>query len=297
MKEPVIQSVADTAFMVAWFRAMETERADALFRDPLAAKVAGEEGRRIAHSLGRHARFGAWSLAIRTVVIDELVKSAQPDVVLSLGAGLDTRPYRLDLPHGVRWIEVDIPRVIELKARRLAGETPRVAVERVAMDLADVAARRRLFAEIGASARRLVVLTEGVVPYLDVASVGALADDLAKTPNVSGWITDYFSPEVLRYRRRVQWRMANAPFKFKPDDWFGFFARHGWRPRERRYLVEEGQRLGRGLPIPRPLMALLALRARFMSRERREKMRRALGYVVLEPTSSAPGSSPTARGS
>jgi len=284
MKQPVIQSVADTAFMVAWFRAMETERPDALFRDPLAAKVAGEEGRRMVASLGRRGRAGAWSLAIRTVVIDELVRSADPDVVLSLGAGLDTRPYRLDLPRAVRWVEVDVPRVIELKERRLAAATPRVAVERVAMDLADVDARRRFFAEIGASARRLVVLTEGVVPYLDVEAVGALADDLAKTPNVSGWITDYFSPEVLRYRRRFQWRMANAPFKFKPDDWFGFFASHGWRPREQRYLVEEGERRGRRVPIPRPLMALLRLRARFMSRARREKMRRALGYVVLEPT-------------
>ena len=126
MKQPVIQSVADTAFMVAWFRAMETERPDALFRDPLAAEVAGEEGRRFAQSLGRYARFGAWSLAIRTVVIDDLVKSAERDVVLSLGAGLDTRPYRLDLPHGVRWIESPLPRpfmaLLALRARFMSRE-------------------------------------------------------------------------------------------------------------------------------------------------------------------------------
>ena len=39
-----IQNVSDTAFMVAGFRASETERADALFRDPLAAKLAGDHG-------------------------------------------------------------------------------------------------------------------------------------------------------------------------------------------------------------------------------------------------------------
>jgi len=282
----VVENVSDTAFMVAWYRAMETERPDALFRDPLAAKVAGDEGRRIVASLGRHGRAGAWSLAIRTVVIDRLVTEAVgrgADVVLSLGAGLDTRPYRLDLPN-VRWIEVDVPRVVELKERRLAGETPRCAVERIKLDLTDVDARRRLFADVGASARSVCVLTEGVVPYLDPPAVGALADDLAKTPNVSSWIIDYFSPEVLRYRRRIQARMSNAPFKFKPDDWFAFFAGHGWRPREERYLVEEGERLGRRLPIPRVLLALFALRSVFASRERRERMRRSLGYVVLEPT-------------
>jgi hypothetical protein len=30
-----------------------------------------------------------------------------------------------------------------------------------------------------------------------------------------------------------------------PDDWFAFFAAHGWRAREVRYLPEEGARLGR----------------------------------------------------
>lgn len=288
MKEPVIHDVADTAFMVARYRAMETERPDALFRDPLAAKVAGDEGRRMVESLGRHARSGAWSLAIRTVVIDWLVTEAVArgaDVVLSLGAGLDTRPYRLDLP-GVRWIEVDVPRVIELKEARLAGETPRFEVERIKLDLADLEARGRLFAEVGASARSICVLTEGVVPYLDPSAVGVLADNLARTPHVTSWVIDYFSPEVLRYRRRVQARMQNAPFKFKPDDWFGFFACHGWRAREKRFLVEEGRRLGRRLPIARSLLALFALRSLFASPERRERMRQSLGYVVLEPVSA-----------
>ena len=100
---------------------------------------------------------------------------------------------------------------------------------------------------------------------------------------MTSWVIDYFSPEVLRYRRRVQARMQNAPFKFKPDDWFGFFASHGWRAREKRFLVEEGQRLGRRLPIARALLALFALRSLFASPERRERMRQSLGYVVLEP--------------
>ena len=43
----VIESVSDTAFMVAGFRALETERPEPLFRDPLAWKLAGEHGRNI----------------------------------------------------------------------------------------------------------------------------------------------------------------------------------------------------------------------------------------------------------
>jgi O-methyltransferase involved in polyketide biosynthesis len=42
MSEPLIQNVSDTAFMVAVYRAMESERPDALFHDPLVRKLAGE---------------------------------------------------------------------------------------------------------------------------------------------------------------------------------------------------------------------------------------------------------------
>ena len=39
-----IEHVSDTALLVAAFRARESARPDALFRDPLAARVAGEKG-------------------------------------------------------------------------------------------------------------------------------------------------------------------------------------------------------------------------------------------------------------
>jgi O-methyltransferase involved in polyketide biosynthesis len=89
-----IQDVSDTAFMVAGFRALETERREPLFRDPLAAKLAGEHGRSILAKLPR-VYFGEWSVVIRTVIIDNLIKRAIAegvDTILNLGAGLDTRP-------------------------------------------------------------------------------------------------------------------------------------------------------------------------------------------------------------
>ena len=76
---------------------MESARSDALFHDPLAGGLAGERGLRIARSRPD----GAWVVAIRTVLIDAFLRSAIVsgiDTVINLGAGLDTRPYRMDLP-------------------------------------------------------------------------------------------------------------------------------------------------------------------------------------------------------
>ena len=113
----LIQNVSDTAFMVAGFRALETERAEPLFRDPLAAKLAGDHGRAILATVPQ-SFVGGWSVVIRTVIIDGFIQRAVKDgvdTILNLGAGLDTRPYRMELPRSLRWIEVDFPDVIALK--------------------------------------------------------------------------------------------------------------------------------------------------------------------------------------
>ncbi len=282
----VIQNVSDTAFMIAGFRALETEREEPLFRDPLAAKLAGEHGRKILATVPK-TFVGGWSVVIRTVIIDALIHRAVGegvDTILNLGAGLDTRPYRMDLPRGLRFVEVDYPHVIDLKETRLAEEEPRCRLERIALDLTDRAARKDFLAAMSAEAGKILLLTEGVTPYLTEADVGALADDLRRTEKVRFWITDYFSPEAIKFGAKLRRRfMRNAPFQFTPTDWFGFFADHGWKASEVRYISEEADRLGR--PIPLPLWLRLSVKAAglFTSRARRERMRRFAAYVLLVP--------------
>ena len=111
-----IEHVTDTAFWIASVRAMESERPDALFRDPLADKLAGAKGRAIARSMSRHGLI-AFTVAQRTTGLDRLILQAIQsgvDTVLNLGAGLDTRPYRMQLPQSLRWYEADFPSVIEI---------------------------------------------------------------------------------------------------------------------------------------------------------------------------------------
>jgi methyltransferase (TIGR00027 family) len=292
MSESTIQHVSDTAFLVAHCRAAESARPDALFHDPLAARLAGEKGRAIAESFPT-AAMTEWSVAIRTVIIDEFIRGAIArgvGTVLSLGAGLDTRPYRLELPRELTWIEVDYPDVIELKEERLEGETPRCHLERVGLDLADVTARRALFARIDSLPGRVLVLTEGFIPYLEVEQVAALADDLRALPRVDSWVVDYLSPESHAYREQagLDRRMQQAQFKFKPADWFAFFAAHGWRTREIRYLPEEGVRVGRRAPLPRRIRLITSLLRWITPAEKRAGFEKFAGYVMLEPAEASP---------
>jgi methyltransferase (TIGR00027 family) len=292
MDDPPIRDVSDTAFWIAHLRAMENERPDALFRDPFAARLAGERGRRIAASLPGK-RLIAWSVALRTRIIDDFIRMAVAegtDTVLNIGAGLDARPYRMDLPASLRWIEADYPRITEYKETLLAGEAPVCALERVRIDLADRPARRALFASVDASTGRMLVLAEGVLPYLSVEEGAALAEDVRAMRRACCWVVDYFSQASMKYRRgsAMARGMRNAPFRFDPGDLFRFFREHGWQAREVRYFVEESEKLRRTPAFPWYLKLAWGLWSPLLPRERRDALRRFAGYMLLEPLSPHP---------
>jgi methyltransferase (TIGR00027 family) len=262
-----IEHVTDTAFWVATYRANEGARPDALFHDPLAARLVEGRGRAIAAGMSG-SRATAWVVVLRTCIIDDLIRDAVAggcDTVLNLGAGLDTRPYRLELPPSLKWIEVDFPSTIDFKEQRLAGEPARCQLSRVRLDLSDGKARRALFQDINARSQKVFVLTEGVVPYLSNDDVAGLAADLHAQPRFALWVLERTAMlarvgKIIAWRRRRQ--LANAPMKFQPGDWERFFAAQGWTVKETRTFIDEARRRRRPFPLPawaRPLFRLLRL--------------------------------------
>lgn len=112
--QQLIRNISDTARWVAMYRAMESERPDALFHDPYARRLAGERGEQIASTISER-QLPAWAYMARTLNFDQLILgevARGADMVINLAAGLDTRPYRLDLPPSLQWIEVDLPELI-----------------------------------------------------------------------------------------------------------------------------------------------------------------------------------------
>jgi methyltransferase (TIGR00027 family) len=295
MSDIPIKDVSDTAFMVAMYRAKEGERPDALFRDPLSLKLAGERGQRIMTGLwgpnwasARHASIMIWQMALRTHIIDRFIETAIGqgiNTILNLGAGLDTRPYRMAVPNTLQWIEVDYPHIIELKDSELSAEHLRCNLERIKLDLTDRAARLQLFASLRSRFSNVLVLTEGVIPYLAESDVGMLADDLLSQASFKQWIVDYFSRQAIAYRARsaAGAQMQNAPFRFDPADYFGFFQQHGWQAKQIRYLWDHGTSLERPMPLPLAGTFWLKLLRPFISQARRESIRKFMGYVVFEP--------------
>lgn len=283
MPEASLKTVSDTALWVAHYRAMESERPDAIFRDPYAARLAGDRGRQIVETM-RVASM-AWPMIVRTAVMDEiilrLIGSEGVECVWNLAAGLDARPYRLPLPAGLKWVETDLPPMLAYKTEKLAGETPRCRFEAAPADLTDAAGRRALFSRAAEGARCILTVTEGLLAYLAEEQVASLAKDLHEPPASRFWLIDLASPRLLRMLQRRYGKhlnAANAPFRFAPETGTKFFEPLGWREREFRSTWEEGRRLHRRMK----LAWLFDLLGRMQSPARREETRRMGGIVLLE---------------
>src|SRR6185312_13527791 len=279
-----IDNISDTARWVAVYRAMETARPDAIFRDPFAERLAGERGRQIVEEMPS-GRALAWPMIVRTAVFDEIILDAvqkrHADLVVNLAAGLDARPSRLPLPPSLRWVDVDLPGILNFKTEMLQAEKPVCRYEAVTADLTDVEQRQKLFAELAAGSSRAIVVTEGLLVYLTPEQVAALASELHAQPGFQEWLIDLASPQLLK-RMTKMWgknlHAAGAPFQFGPAEGVEFFRPYGWREEQFRSTWEEAARLKRTMKGA----WFWNLLGRLSSKKAREGFRRFSGNVLLE---------------
>lgn len=244
-----IEHISDTAFFVAAQRAVETKRHDAYFQDPLAEILAGKRGMEIIELI--EPNYSRVAIVVRTCLIDRLIEQIiareNIDTIINLGAGFDTRPYRLALPNWLHWIEVDLPEVIFYKERQLVGHKPRCFLESVELDLTDISARKVFFDRISTQANRALVLTEGFVGYLIPSEVEALSIDLNSQTYIHSWLLEIMSPLGLALAQTTYDRYfahSKVSMNFAPEEGIDFFLRYGWKQLDRYSYWDEAESFG-----------------------------------------------------
>ena len=232
-----------TSLNVAAHRAQESERSSALFVDPYARRLAGADGFAAAEEIARLSGM-SWGndapsmFALRTRFFDDAVIEAVSiggvRQVVALGAGMDTRAYRLEWPRETDLFEVDRPEAFDHKEPILAemGARPRCARHAVRADL-----RHDWVAALVSAgfARDLatVWVVEGLIYYLPEPEAHRLLDALSDlSPRGSTLLVDVAHP-MMRDRAELQaWRDAllemGEPFQSFTEDGCALVAAHGW---------------------------------------------------------------------
>lgn len=238
-----ISHVSDTALMVAACRALETDIPDGLVHDPFAARLAGERGLAMLRALPQPEmmRFG---IGVRSHFVDELLLEALASepiaTVLSLGCGLDTRPWRLELPPTLRWIEADFADMLDYKDALMSAETPRCRRERITADLNDAAERRAVYAAVGPAPA--LMITEGLLVYLPAATVEALAAEAGRENGIAHWMSDIMTADfakALNLDSGRSVRNLQASDSLQGEQILELVGRYGWVTAARRSYIAD----------------------------------------------------------
>ena len=248
--ERLVENISDTAKWVAIFRADESERPDAIFHDPFARKMAGKKGEEIANAV-EFSRQNSWSFVARTYLFDKYISEHVAhgyDMVINLAAGLDSRPYRMQLPSSLQWIEVDLPGILSEKEKILANDKPNCELRRVPLDLSNKAERLTLFKQLNGETDKALIVSEGLMIYLTAEQAASLASDLSEQKNLKRWLFDMASPGLLTLAQEKMGSFlkgGNAVFQFAPEEGEAFFLKYGWKSLESKSMLKTAAELNR----------------------------------------------------
>jgi methyltransferase (TIGR00027 family) len=230
-------SHSGTAYWIAAARARESERADRLFDDPYARVLAGAGGRAALAASEDVSGGENEFLPIRTRFFDDVLldEADRLDQVVLLGAGFDTRAFRLTLPAQLRWFEIDRAEIFEHKERVLGelGAVARCGRTTVSADLTGAWSKPLLDAgfEVGS---RTVWIAEGLLFYLSrETGEGVLAETRMLSGDGSMMAADVFGSGLLTLPAMQPYIAAQAqrglPPPFTTDDPVATFRSAGWQ--------------------------------------------------------------------
>jgi methyltransferase (TIGR00027 family) len=228
MSESTEIGVSFTAKVMVAVRAIETQRSDALFTDPLAAQLAGKEAIEAAiPRLEEYEKQGKPFTSVRTRFFDDFLNKFSQNIrqIVLLGSGMDTRAFRLNWQPGTHVYEIDQPDVLLYKESVLSRIIPNCTRHSICADLKESIWVQMLLQKGYQPSKPSIWLLEGFLYYLNPTEVENLLKNIQKL-SVKG---SYFGADVI-----------NTVICNGSDDWAkywlsscdnpeSFLAAYGWK--------------------------------------------------------------------
>jgi methyltransferase (TIGR00027 family) len=214
-------SIKPMAFYCCGIRAEDARSANPLCGDTYAEEFMTSQGWAILSRFDGHgdARTKSVNVVRSRIFQDEIARRLEADrdlQIVNVGAGFDSRPYRLA---GGRWFDIDEPALIAHKNACLPVETCGNPLRRIAVDFGKGELPAALH-QCDPGAHTLVVI-EGVLMYLDSVRVKQLLEQLKEAfpahTLVCELLDKTFVKRYLRKNARQQTEALGSPFLLLED--------------------------------------------------------------------------------
>ncbi len=272
-----------TSLLTAYGRAQESRESDPLFVEPLAAAFVAAALRASVPAGVRLPRLGparddgssrTWNglryyFTQRTPFYDrQMLDAVDAGIrqIVVLGAGLDTRAFRLGLPADVTFYELDTEPVLSFKAQVLDEAAAVPTCRRVPL-VADLQQDWTSALRAGGfdPTQPTFWMIEGLLMYLEHAEADRLLQAITSlSATGSRTAGEYFNKpptrddveyDTLDPEEQATWDLLLTAFRDnqlgQPGEWL---AKHGWQATEVTHVHEVGELSGR--PVP-PLLGAL----------------------------------------
>jgi methyltransferase (TIGR00027 family) len=231
-----------SARVAAANRALETELARCLYRDPFARHLAGDSGRSLLDAMRRASWPGCATgpepyMTVMTRFFDDALRqvvaeSAIRQVVI-LHAGMDTRAFRLAWPSTVTVFEVDRSDMFEHKKAVLDRIGARAAGCRQVV-AADLHGWARALVRAGFHAQTPTAFLHEHLQHFDSSAADHLLRDVTTLSSPGSWIglaltteQTRCSPFMTPYLCKLE-ELGFPPWRFGVDDPESWLATYGW---------------------------------------------------------------------
>jgi len=257
--------VSKTALLTAAVRAIESKRPDGLYVDQFAEQLAGAEGFRILQAYKNNDAAASLNVgdfnAIRTRYFDDttqhLVNNKNITQIVLLGAGLDTRAFRITWPEQTTVYELDNKNILDHKNTVLKDQTPTCNNRHtVAADLRQDWYLALQDAGYNRDIPSIWVL-EGLMYYLSENNAQTLLRDIKSVCSEGSFLLlDLVNNETLNNQLTKPFldylRQLGAPYLFATDSPEAFFNDSGIRNVTIKEPGESDTHYGRWPTEPQP---------------------------------------------
>ncbi|MEO6352429.1 MAG: class I SAM-dependent methyltransferase [Burkholderiaceae bacterium] len=241
-----MKPISNIAFYCCGIRMQDAAGENPLCGDVYAKLFMDEYGRGLCDKFAEETICSA-SMIVRHRIIDDILRQmldSSPDLcIVIIGAGFDSRPYRLA---GGNWFELDEPQLMAFKNERLPISECANPLQRIPIDFCTDSLREKLSAIAHSYTGEIVFILEGIFIYLDKNEIGKMLEILHSVFPKHQLICDLVNRQMVEcYGQRLQEIIMEIGASFKAVDHpESIFLTNGYRVKKTISILEVSAELG-----------------------------------------------------